>query len=615
MFHQKIKEKQQEKKMLYTDFDEIRQEIENETERISGNNKGVSPEPIHLKIFSPNVVNLTLVDLPGMTKVPVGDQPKDIELQIRELILRFISNPNSIILAVTAANTDMATSEALKISREVDPDGRRTLAVITKLDLMDAGTDAMDVLMGRVIPVKLGIIGVVNRSQLDINNKKSVTDSIRDEYAFLQKKYPSLANRNGTKYLARTLNRLLMHHIRDCLPELKTRINVLAAQYQSLLNSYGEPVDDKSATLLQLITKFATEYCNTIEGTAKYIETSELCGGARICYIFHETFGRTLESVDPLGGLNTIDILTAIRNATGPRPALFVPEVSFELLVKRQIKRLEEPSLRCVELVHEEMQRIIQHCSNYSTQELLRFPKLHDAIVEVVTCLLRKRLPVTNEMVHNLVAIELAYINTKHPDFADACGLMNNNIEEQRRNRLARELPSAVSRDKAAPGSGGVGDGAQEPTTGNWRGMLKTSKAEELLAEEKSKPIPIMPASPQKGHAVNLLDVPVPVARKLSAREQRDCEVIERLIKSYFLIVRKNIQDSVPKAVMHFLVNHVKDTLQSELVGQLYKSSLLDDLLTESEDMAQRRKEAADMLKALQGASQIIAEIRETHLW
>ncbi|XP_074126684.1 dynamin-1-like protein isoform X8 [Sminthopsis crassicaudata] len=601
------------KNKLYTDFDEIRQEIENETERISGNNKGVSPEPIHLKIFSPNVVNLTLVDLPGMTKVPVGDQPKDIELQIRELILRFISNPNSIILAVTAANTDMATSEALKISREVDPDGRRTLAVITKLDLMDAGTDAMDVLMGRVIPVKLGIIGVVNRSQLDINNKKCVSDSIRDEYAFLQKKYPSLANRNGTKYLARTLNRLLMHHIRDCLPELKTRINVLAAQYQSLLNSYGEPVDDKSATLLQLITKFATEYCNTIEGTAKYIETSELCGGARICYIFHETFGRTLESVDPLGGLNTIDILTAIRNATGPRPALFVPEVSFELLVKRQIKRLEEPSLRCVELVHEEMQRIIQHCSNYSTQELLRFPKLHDAIVEVVTCLLRKRLPVTNEMVHNLVAIELAYINTKHPDFADACGLMNNNIEEQRRNRLARDLPSTIPRDKMAPG--GIGDAAQEPTTGSWRGLLKTSKAEELLAEEKSKPLPVIPASPQKGHAVNLLDVPVPVARKLSAREQRDCEVIERLIKSYFLIVRKNIQDSVPKAVMHFLVNHVKDTLQSELVGQLYKSLLLDDLLTESEDMAQRRKEAADMLKALQRASQIIAEIRETHLW
>uniref|UniRef100_A0A673G7W0 Dynamin-1-like protein n=1 Tax=Sinocyclocheilus rhinocerous TaxID=307959 RepID=A0A673G7W0_9TELE len=588
---------------IYTDFDEIRQEIENETERVSGNNKGISDEPIHLKIFSPHVVNLTLVDLPGITKVPVGDQPKDIELQIRELILKYISNPNCIILAVTAANTDMATSEALKVAREVDPDGRRTLAVVTKLDLMDAGTDAMDVLMGRVIPVKLGLIGVVNRSQLDINNKKSVADSIRDEHAFLQKKYPSLANRNGTKYLARTLNRLLMHHIRDCLPELKTRINVLAAQYQSLLSSYGEPVEDMSSTLLQLITKFATEYCNTIEGTAKYIETAELCGGARICYIFHETFGRTLESVDPLGGLTTIDVLTAIRNATGPRPALFVPEVSFELLVKRQVKRLEEPSLRCVELVHEEMQRIIQHCSNYSTQELLRFPKLHDAIVEVVTSLLRKRLPVTNEMVHNLVAIELAYINTKHPDFADACGLMNNNIES------ILVLPSAVSRDKMAGGA----QGEQEGGSGTWRGMLK--KGDEGQGEDKTKPQSSVLASPQKGYAVNLLDVPVPVARKLSAREQRDCEVIERLIKSYFLIVRKNIQDSVPKAVMHFLVNHVKDSLQSELVGQLYKPALLDDLLTESEDMAQRRNEAADMLKALQKASHVIAEIRETHLW
>ncbi|XP_069018413.1 dynamin-1-like protein isoform X4 [Embiotoca jacksoni] len=597
------------KSKIYTEFEQIRQEIEAETERISGNNKGISDEPIHLKIFSPHVVNLTLVDLPGITKVPVGDQPKDIEIQIRELILKYISNPNSIILAVTAANTDMATSEALKVAREVDTDGRRTLAVVTKLDLMDAGTDAMDVLMGRVIPVKLGIIGIVNRSQLDINQKKSVADSIRDEYAFLQKKYPSLANRNGTKYLARTLNRLLMHHIRDCLPELKTRLNVLTAQYQSLLNSYGEPVDDKSSTLLQLITKFAAEYCNTIEGTAKYIETTELCGGARICYIFHETFGRTLESVDPLGGLTTIDVLTAIRNATGPRPALFVPEVSFELLVKRQVKRLEEPSLRCVELVHEEMQRIIQHCSNYSTQELLRFPKLHDAIVEVVTSLLRKRLPVTNEMVHNLVAIELAYINTKHPDFADACGLMNNNIEEQRRNRM-RDLPSAVPRDKAAAAT------VSEQTdggTGNWRGMLR--KGEEGMAGDRSMPQSPFSASPQKGYAVNLLDVPVPVSRKLSAREQRDCEVIERLIKSYFLIVRKNIQDSVPKAVMHFLVNHVKDCLQSELVGQLYKTALLNDLLTESEDMAQRRNEAADMLKALQKASQVIAEIRETHLW
>ena len=58
----------------------------------------------------------------------MGDQPLDIEHQIRHLILQYISNPNSIILAVTPANIDLATSEALKIAKEVDPDGRSGVA-------------------------------------------------------------------------------------------------------------------------------------------------------------------------------------------------------------------------------------------------------------------------------------------------------------------------------------------------------------------------------------------------------------------------------------------------------------------------------------------------------
>uniref|UniRef100_A0AAY4B3T5 Dynamin-1-like protein n=1 Tax=Denticeps clupeoides TaxID=299321 RepID=A0AAY4B3T5_9TELE len=539
---------------------------------------GIGNEPIYLKIFSPNVLSLTLVDLPGITKVPVGDQPEDIEIQVQEMILSFISNPNSIILSVSPATSDLATSDALKLAREVDPDGRRTLLVVTKLDLMDAGTDALEVLLGRVIPVRLGIIGVVNRSQHDLNTRKSVPDAAKDEQAFLQRHYPSLASRCGSRYLARTLSRLLMHHIRDCLPELKTRVTVLTAQYQARLNSYGQPVEDPSAMLLQIVTKFASDYCNTIEGTARHIQTSELCGGARICYIFHETFGRTLQSIDPLGGLTELDVLTAIRNATGPRPALFVPEVSFELLVKKQIKRLEEPSMRCVELVHEELQRIIQHCSSYSTQELLRFPKLHDSIVEVVTSLLRKRLPITNEMVHYLVAIELAYINTKHPDFTDAA-----------------QVSASVNSQQTDTLDGGK--------------QCKSEKEEKVSLHQ---PVSAF-SSPSK--AVNLLDTAVPISRRLSAREQRDCEVIQRLIKCYFLIVRKSIQDSVPKTVMHFLVNYVKEHLQSELVGQLYKQPLLQELLIESQETAQQRNEVAQMLEALQKANNIISEIRETHLW
>ncbi|KAK7476319.1 hypothetical protein BaRGS_00032437 [Batillaria attramentaria] len=617
------------KEKIYTDFDEVRQEIERETDRMSGTNKGIVSDPINIKIFSPRVVNLTLIDLPGMTKVPVGDQPPDIEIQIRDLCLSYISNPNSVILAVTAANTDFATSEALKLAREVDPDGRRTLAVITKLDLMDAGTDAMEVLCGRVIPVKLGIIGVVNRSQADINTKKDMADALKDEASFLQKKYPSIASRNGTQYLAKTLNRLLMHHIRDCLPELKTRINVLMAQFQSLLTSFGEPVDDKAQILLQIITKFASAYCSTIEGTSKNIETTELCGGARICYIFHETFGRTLENVDPLGGLSTRDVLTAIRNATGPRPSLFVPEISFELLVKRQVRRLEEPSLRCVELVHEEMQRIIQHCG--TQQEMLRFPKLHERIVDVVTNLLRKRLPPTNSMVENLVAIELAYINTKHPDFTEAYLVHRSITDGGYGDTKASSSTQALTKNMVDRQADDHKIPVHELNGSSWkltnliRGkQLEAGVSADRLSEQGSSSQPSSgpnsavpsPARSRKTPGINLLpEVPEQPVMKLSAREQRDCEVIERLIKSYFMIVRKNIQDSTPKAIMHFLVNFIKDNLQSELVSQLYKREEIETLLEESEHIAARRKEASEMLQALQRASHIISEIRETHLW
>lgn len=73
------------------------------------------------------VLNLTLVDLPGMTKVPVGDQPPDIEILIRSMLLQFITKPNCLVLAVSPANSDLANSDALKIAKEVDPEGKSTV--------------------------------------------------------------------------------------------------------------------------------------------------------------------------------------------------------------------------------------------------------------------------------------------------------------------------------------------------------------------------------------------------------------------------------------------------------------------------------------------------------
>ena len=192
----------------FHDFNKIREEIIRETEAKTGRNAGISPAPINLRIYSPNVLTLTLVDLPGLTRVPVGDQPRDIERQIQEMVLKQISKPNAIILAVTAANTDLANSDGLKLAREVDPEGQRTIGVLTKVDLMDEGTDVVDILAGRIIPLRLGYVPVVNRGQRDIENKKAISQALEHERSFFEnhKAYRNKAAYCGTPYLARKLN-------------------------------------------------------------------------------------------------------------------------------------------------------------------------------------------------------------------------------------------------------------------------------------------------------------------------------------------------------------------------------------------------------------------------
>jgi len=151
-------------------------------------------------------------------------QPEDIEQQSKNLIIEYIKNPQAIILAVSPANADMATSDSIKLAREVDPDGNRTLGVLTKLDIMDRGTDALDILEGKTSNLKLGIVGVVNRSQQDILDDKSIEDTLKSEKEFIERKYPSLKDKMGSEYLAKRLHELLMDHIKETLPGLKVTI-------------------------------------------------------------------------------------------------------------------------------------------------------------------------------------------------------------------------------------------------------------------------------------------------------------------------------------------------------------------------------------------------------
>lgn len=678
---------------IFYDFQEIREEIQRETDRLSGKNKGISQQPINLKIYSPHVLNLTLVDLPGITRVPVGDQPSDIEQQIRRMILAFIEKPNAIVLAVTAANTDLANSDALQLAQEVDPEGNRTIGVITKIDLMDRGTDALDVLLGRVIPLRLGYIGVVNRSQQDIIKNKSIRHALRDEaeYFATHPLYRDIAARCGTPHLAKTLNKVLMNHIRDCLPELKAKINKMASEAQAELLTYGDPMyegkNSQGALLLQIITKFSSDFRNAIEGKSSELALHELYGGARINYIFNDIFARCLMHINPNDGMSMNDIRTAIRNATGPRAALFVPEESFELLVKRQIRRLEEPSLQCVELVYDELQRIITQLEN---KELLRFVNLRERVVEVINQLFQKCRSPTKGMINNLISIELSYINTNHPDFVGGGGAISSVFQrmaqthamdqqmqaqmqmqqqqQQQHMMMMQAQPQPQQMPQPQPPMGGQPQPPQSMPAGQPPKEKKSRKAHRqgqpsagpgqpssgffnmffgngpapnspdasgfgTAAPSPARPVPQPPkrvATSTSSQSKKLPPTPydgAPGADKLdqvpatikaiaapTEKEKFETELIQSLLVSYFDIVRKNVQDSVPKTIMHFLVNQAKETMQNELVAHLYKEELFDELLEESPAIASRRAACKAMLDVLRRAQAILNEVRDTAL-
>lgn len=538
---------------IFSEFSAIHDEIESETERVAGANKGIVSKPINLKIFSPDVVNLTLVDLPGLTKVPVGDQPADIEEQIRKLVTQYIKNPDSIILAVTAANTDLATSEALKIAKTFDRDGVRTLAVLTKLDLMDEGTNAFDALSGSVIPVKLGIIGVINRSQKGLNENKEMKDQLEMEAKFLSEEYPTLAEKSGTPYLSKALNRLLTIHISKCLPELRQRVLTKITEIEALTESYGKEIVHKDLTVIEIIKKFSSGYATTIEGIRGNADLDDTFGKTRLYEILHGEFEKVLKAIPPVGALDA-DEITPWLEAFGPRPKLYdvkVFDFAFEKIVKEQIKELRDPTLNCLDLAYQELLKNIHGCGSDVQLELQRFPKLHSKIIEVTTKLLRQQLEVAKQRVHDAVAIEITYINKEHPDFDRKAALELKDLPE------SNDLDS--DEDQIA-----VPFGDPRKFTFNL---------------DKKKTNSTAPGVTSNG-----------------VRSNENCRILEKLVTDYYNIVRKTIQDTVPKTIMHFLVNVVKDQVDSELLLHVYKLEEPEMLLVESDDIITKRKQANEML-------------------
>ncbi|XP_060916920.1 dynamin-1a isoform X8 [Labrus bergylta] len=659
----------------FTDFDEVRQEIEAETDRITGANKGISAVPINLRVYSPHVLNLTLVDLPGMTKVPVGDQPADIEAQIREMLMQFVTKDNCLMLAVSPANSDLANSDALKIAKEVDPQGMRTIGVITKLDLMDEGTDAKDILENKLLPLRRGYIGVVNRSQKDIDGKKDINAAMAAERKFFlsHPSYRHLADRMGTPYLQKILNQQLTNHIRDTLPGLRAKLQSQLLSIEKEVEEYKNfrPDDPsrKTKALLQMVQQFSVDFEKCIEGSGDQIDTAELSGGAKINRIFHERFPFELVKMEFDEKELRKEISYAIKNIHGIRTGLFTPDLAFEAIVKKQIQKLKEPTLKCIDMVVSELTSTIQKCS----QKLAQYPQLREEMERIVTQHIRDRESRTKGQVLLLIDIELSYMNTNHEDFIGFANAQQR-ISQMNKKKAAGNQDEIMVIRKGWLTINNIGimkGGAKEywfvltAESLSWykddeekekkymlqvdnlrlrdveKGFMSSKHIFALfnteqrnvykdyrqleLACESQEDVDAWKASflragvyPERvtdkegksdGGDENGSDN---LMHSMDPQLERQVETIRNLVDSYMAIVNKTVRDLMPKTIMHLMINNTKEFINADLLAQLYSCGDQNTLMEESQEQAQHRDEMLRMYHALREALNIIGDISTT---
>ncbi|XP_070175963.1 dynamin-1-like isoform X8 [Littorina saxatilis] len=629
----------------FTDFNMVRKEIEDETDRATGGNKGISNIPINLRVYSPHVLNLTLIDLPGMTKVPVGDQPVDIEMQIRAMLFEFITKENCLILAVTPANADLANSDALKIAKEVDPQGLRTIGVITKLDLMDEGTDAREILENRLLPLRRGYIGVVNRSQKDIEGRKDIRAALAAERKFFlsHPAYRHMADRMGTPHLQKVLNAQLTNHIRETLPALRNKMQSQVLSMEKEVEEYKNfrPDDParKTKAMMQLIQQFGVDFDRDIEGFGSQVSTEDLSGGAKINRIFHERFPFELVKMEFDERELRKEIGITIRNIHGIRTGLFTPDMAFESIVVKQIQRLKEPSLHCVDMVVNELSQVVRKCGD----KMSRYPHLREETERIVNTRIREQEQKAKDQIMALIDFQLAYMNTNHEDFIG----FSNAQQKAETNSSKRKMGNQVIRKGwlSLHNVSFIKGGSKDFWFVLTAESLSWFKDEEekdkkyMLALDNVKVRDIETGFMSKKTAFALFNSEgsaLPKARTSMSREssrnvykdykqlelsadsqddvdswkasflragvyperssdesssskddyssmdpqlERQVETIRNLVDSYMKIVNKTQRDIIPKTIMHIIIKNIKNFIGGDLLAYLYSTPDQRDLL------------------------------------
>ncbi|CAJ1937252.1 unnamed protein product [Sphenostylis stenocarpa] len=467
----------------FTDFVAVRKEIQDETDRETGRTKQISTVPIHLSIYSPNVVNLTLIDLPGLTKVAVEGQPDSIVKDIEDMVRSYIEKPNCIILAISPANQDLATSDAIKISREVDPSGDRTIGVLTKIDLMDKGTDAVDILEGRAYRLKFPWIGVVNRSQQDINKNVDMIAARRRERDYFNStpEYKHLAHRMGSEHLAKMLSKHLETVIKSKIPGIQSLINKTIAELEAELTRLGKPVaadaGGKLYSIMEICRSFDQIFKDHLDGVyvlhfrsllgiyllQNYLHaafifgfklTLVICpifyrrpGGDKIYNVFDNQLPAALKRLQFDKQLSMENIRKLITEADGYQPHLIAPEQGYRRLIESSLITIRGPAEAAVDAVHSLLKDLV-HKAISETLDLKQYPGLRVEVGAAAVDSLERMRDESKRATLQLVDMECGYLTVdffrKLPQDVDKGGNPTHSIFDRYNDSYLRRIGTTI---------------------------------------------------------------------------------------------------------------------------------------------------------------------------
>uniref|UniRef100_A0A8C5Z8R3 MX dynamin like GTPase 1 n=1 Tax=Marmota marmota marmota TaxID=9994 RepID=A0A8C5Z8R3_MARMA len=346
---------------------QVEEEINKAQNLIAGTGLGISDELISLEVSSPSVPDLTLIDLPGITRVAVGNQPTDIGRQIKRLIRKYIQKQETINLVVVPSNVDIATTEALSMAQEVDPDGDRTIGILTKPDLVDKGTEdtVVDVVRNFVCHLKKGYMIVKCRGQHDIQSRLSLAEALQKEKAFFEDhpQFRALLDEGKATIpcLAERLTTELIAHICKSLPLLENQIKENIQKVTEELKYCGVDVPEEES--LKTFFLIDVSIPRGLVGQIPPGVHTGMLSLIRFCPHSHEAIHVLRKEIRKFE-----------NQYRGRELPGFVNYRTFETIIKEQLRSLEEPA---VDMLHTVTDMVRIAFTNASEKNFAEFFNLH----------------------------------------------------------------------------------------------------------------------------------------------------------------------------------------------------------------------------------------------